>query len=70
MAANADVVLRKMPTGQDKTATAQDIAYHFIRHGYGMARAKHWVRLFQEVGVLLPAGKDRDGVPLLTCFWW
>lgn len=70
MAANADVVLRKYQPGQDKTTTAQNLTYHFIRMGYGTARAKHWVRLFQEVGVLVPAGKDRDGVPLLTCLWW
>lgn len=70
MAANADRVIRKFQPGTDKTTTPEKLVNHFILNGYGRARARYWVEEYSEIGLLVPAGKDEKGRPLITCLWW
>ena len=67
-----DTLLREMKhnVGTDKTASYQAVLNKFLKAGYGPNKAKKWINIYLEIGVL-EAVKDEDGgQPRLWCWWW
>lgn len=70
MAANADVVLRKYHPGEDKSATMFQLERAFVLKGYGLARARVWIKWFYDYGIIRPCGQNEKGEQIFTCLWW
>ena len=68
MAKLPDTIIRGMKgrIGLDKTARYDDVVAEFLNNGYGRNKARKWIDLYTELGVIRNEYDDRVSISFFS----